>query len=74
MIQISKVLKKPESGMFFSFIVGLGVVVLMFHRPIQSRLQLSVPVSEIEGRIVKLDGKCFRYHAEDVRCEKYNGK
>lgn len=74
MIQISKVLNKPQSGMFFSFIVGLGVIVLLFHRPIRKRLQLSMPVSEIEGRVVKVDGKCFRYHAEDVPCEKYDTK
>jgi hypothetical protein len=74
MIQISKVLNRPESGKFFSFIIGLGVIVLLFHRPIQKRLQLSMAVSEIEGRVVKHDGKCFRYHAEDVPCEKYDGK
>jgi hypothetical protein len=74
MIQISKVLNRPESGKFFSFIIGLGIIVLLFHRPIQKRLQLSISVSEIEGRVVKQDGKCFRYHAEDVACEKYDGK
>jgi hypothetical protein len=74
MIQISKVLNRPASGMFFSFIVGLGVVVLLLHRPIQKRLQLSVPVSEVEGKVVKVNGKCFEYHAEDVHCEKYDGK
>ena len=70
MIQISKVLNRPESGKFFSFIIGLGVIVLLLHRPIQKRLQLSMSVSEI----VKQDGKCFKYHAEDVACEKYDGK
>jgi hypothetical protein len=74
MIQISKVLNRPASGMFFSFIVGLGVVVLLLHRPIEKHLQLSVPVSEIEGQTVKVDGKCFQYHAEDVQCEKYDAK
>lgn len=74
MIQISKVLNKPQSGMFFSFIIGLGVIILIFQKPIQKRLQLSMPVSDIEGQVVKVDGKCFQYHAEDVPCEKYAGK
>jgi len=74
MIQISKVLNRPASGMFFSFIVGLGIVVLLLHRPIHKQLELSVPLSEVEGKVVKVDGKCFEYHAEDVHCEKYDGK
>ena len=74
MIQITKVLKRRESAMFFSFIIGLGITILLFHRPIGKQLQLSVPVSEIEGQTVKVDGKCFRYHAEDVQCEKYDVK
>lgn len=74
MIQISKVLNRPESGMFFSFIVGLGLIVLILHRPIQTQLELSMAVSEVEGRVIKTDGKCFRYHAEDVPCEKSNPK
>jgi hypothetical protein len=74
MIQITKVLKRRESGMFFSFIIGLGITILLFHRPIGKQLQLSVPLSEIEGKTVKVDGQCFQYHAEDVRCEKYDVK
>ena len=30
---------------------------------------LSLPLSEIEGQVVKHGSKCFEYHAEDTQCE-----
>lgn len=58
-----------ETLPLLSFIVGMGIAVIMFHKPYQSRATLSLPVNEIEGKIVKVDGKCFKYHAEDAQCE-----
>ena len=42
---------------------------LMFHKPIPVVAALGAPVADIEGKIVKQDGKCYSYHAEDVPCE-----
>ena len=69
MIQISKLLRNPQSIKVLSFLVGFGLMVLVFHKPISSVLALGAPVADIEGQIVKQEGKCYAYHAEDVQCE-----
>ena len=63
-----------ETLPLLSFIVGLGVAILLFHKPFQSKAALSLPVHEIEGKVVKIDGKCFEYHAEDTQCEILSSK
>lgn len=52
-----------------SFIIGMGVAVTLFHKPFQFRNRLSMSVDEIHGQVVKVDGKCYRYIAEDTQCE-----
>lgn len=69
MIQISKLLRNPQSTKVLSFLIGFGLMVLMFHKPIPVVAALGAPVADIEGKIVKQDGKCYSYHAEDVPCE-----
>jgi hypothetical protein len=69
MLQIGKLLRNPQSIKVLSFLIGFGVVVLIFHKPISTVLSLGAPVADIEGRIVKQEGKCYAYHAEDVACE-----
>lgn len=54
---------------FFSFIVGLGLSVLLFHRNYQTVQTLAMPIRETLGRVVKADGKCWRYRVEDASCE-----
>uniref|UniRef100_A0A6C0JQD6 Uncharacterized protein n=1 Tax=viral metagenome TaxID=1070528 RepID=A0A6C0JQD6_9ZZZZ len=63
-----------ETLPLLSFIVGLGIAILLFHKPFQSKSTLSLPVHEIEGKVVKIDGKCFEYHAEDTQCEILSSK
>lgn len=63
-----------ETLPLLSFIVGLGVAILMFHKPYENRAILSLPVNEIEGRVISSDGKCFKYNAEDARCEILSSK
>jgi hypothetical protein len=63
-----------ETLPLLSFIVGLGVAILLFHKPFQSKSALSLPVHEIEGKVIKIDGKCFQYHAEDSQCEILSSK
>jgi hypothetical protein len=58
-----------ETIPLLSFIVGLGVAILLFHRPFQSKHVLALPLHEIEGKIVKVNNKCYKYHAEDAECE-----
>jgi hypothetical protein len=54
---------------FFSFIIGLGIAALLFHRNYAVLKTLALPLSEIENRVVKVNGKCYRYRVEDSNCE-----
>lgn len=54
---------------FFSFVIGLGIAVILFHRKYESVLTLAVPLKDATERIVRADGKCFRYRVEDASCE-----
>jgi hypothetical protein len=54
---------------FFSFIVGLGISVLLFHRNFVNIRTLAVPLKDATDKVVKSDGKCWRYRVEDASCE-----
>lgn len=54
---------------FFSFIVGLGISVLLFHRNYANVRTLAVPLKDTIDKVVKSDGKCWRYRVEDASCE-----
>ena len=68
MIDISKILRNKKSANFFSFIIGLGLAVLLFHKPFGFKQYLSLPVSEIEGKVIKVNDRCYSYRSEDVKC------
>jgi hypothetical protein len=57
-----------------SFIVGLGLAIMLFHKPFQSKATLSIPLHEVEGKVVKINKKCYQYHAEDAQCEILSSK
>ena len=54
---------------FFSFVIGLGISVLLFHRNYETIRRLALPLKDVTDRVVKVDGKCYRYRVEDARCE-----
>ena len=54
---------------FFSFIIGLGIAAILFHRNYSTVLTLGVPVKDAVDKVVKSDGKCYRYRVEDAPCE-----
>jgi hypothetical protein len=54
---------------FFSFIIGLGISVLLFHRTSDTRRVLGVPLEDVNTKTVKVDGKCYKYRVEDATCE-----
>jgi hypothetical protein len=67
-MNLAQILKKPEANYFFSFVVGLGLAVLMFHRP-QTEVEVSaIPPSEIRDMVTRVDGKCYRFRVEDASC------
>jgi hypothetical protein len=54
---------------FFSFIMGLGLAAILFHRTYGKKLALALPLNETVGKVVRSDGKCWRYRVEDATCE-----
>ena len=68
MIDISKIVHDKKAAAFFSFVIGLGIAVLLFHKPFGHQQALSMPVADIEGKPVKINGKCYSYTSEDAKC------
>lgn len=54
---------------FFSFLIGLGLFVLLFHRSYTSEKVPALPLKEMTDKVVRTDGKCYRYRVEDASCE-----
>ena len=54
---------------FFSFVIGLGISVLLFHRDYATYRVLGVPLDDVNSKTVKVDGKCYKYRVEDATCE-----
>jgi hypothetical protein len=57
-----------------SFIIGFGVSIMLFHKPFQFQKALTLPVDEIHGKSIQVDGKCYHYVAEDTQCEILSSK
>jgi hypothetical protein len=72
MIDFAKLLHDKKGVSFLSFLIGMGIVILFFHKPYDSKRFLSIPVSEIERRVVKHGDKCYTYVAEDCLCSSVN--
>ena len=57
MIDIGKGLR--NSAGFLSFLIGMGLMILIFHKPYDYKHVLGTSVSNIENKVVKHGGKCF---------------
>jgi len=66
---IDKLLKRKETVGFFAFLIGFGLVVMALHRPISSQRVLAMSPADFEDKVVKADGKCYKYRVEDASCE-----
>jgi hypothetical protein len=67
MIKLLEVFQKGAP--FFSFIIGLGISAILFHRNYVTVQTLAIPIKEVVDKVVKVDGKCYRYRVEDSNCE-----
>jgi hypothetical protein len=67
MIDITRAIQRASP--FFSFVIGLGISVLLFHRNYDSYRVLAVPLEDVNTKTVKVDGKCYKYRVEDATCE-----
>lgn len=68
-IQITKIIRNTNSSKLLSFLVGMGIIVLLFHKPLELQKTLALSVADIEGRVVSNGNKCYSYVAEDCACE-----
>ena len=66
---IDALLNNPRSEPFFSFLIGIGFAIMLFHRPVLSEKVLALDISQIENNVVRSDGKCYKYRVEDATCE-----
>ena len=67
MVKLTDVINRASP--FFSFIIGLGIATILFHRKYESIRTLALPLKETVDKVVKVDGKCYRYRVEDSSCE-----
>ena len=67
MLDLTRALQRGAP--FFSFVIGLGVSILIFHRDYAIMKIPALPLQEIVDKVVKTDGKCYRYRVEDASCE-----
>jgi hypothetical protein len=67
MIKLLEVFQKGAP--FFSFIIGLGISAILFHRNYVTVQTLAIPLKDAVDKVVKVDGKCYRYRVEDSNCE-----
>jgi hypothetical protein len=67
MLDFTKAIQRASP--FFSFVIGLGISVLLFHRNYESQRVLGIPLDDVTTKTVKVDGKCYKYRVEDATCE-----
>lgn len=63
---IREILQKPEANAFFSFVIGLGLACLLFHRDRKSYIIPAVNVKDIPKIVTKIDKKCYRFRVTDA--------
>lgn len=67
MIRLTETLERASP--FFSFIIGLGIAAILFHRSFTTIRTLGISLKDATEKVVKADGKCYRYRVEDANCE-----
>lgn len=67
MVKLVEVVERASP--FFSFIIGLGIAAILFHRQFETIQTLGVSLQDATEKIIKADGKCYRYRVEDANCE-----
>jgi hypothetical protein len=65
---------RDDTAPLLSFIIGLGVAVLMFHKDIYSKSTLKIPIEKLDGHVTKFDDRCYTYRALDTKCKIYSNK
>lgn len=63
---IKEILERREANLLFSFVIGLGLAVLLFHRSRKEYIVSAVDVDTLHNTIANKDGKCYRYRVVDA--------
>jgi hypothetical protein len=66
---MEKILRNKNSHNMFAFLIGFGIIVMLFHRPVPTKTTLAMNPAELEGKEVRYDGKCYIYRVEDSKCD-----
>lgn len=66
--KVVEVIRNPQANIVFSFVVGLGLAVLLFHRPQKTRNVSAVSPAELKDALTRVDGACYRFKIEDASC------
>ncbi len=65
-------IKSPKFGYLFSFVIGVGIVIILAGGDCKGDECVKLkapPVSEINGSIYKLNGKCYKFSEETIECK-----
>ncbi|NCA20982.1 MAG: hypothetical protein EBS86_07590 [Crocinitomicaceae bacterium] len=65
---LHKIFKNPEAILFFSFIIGFGLAILIFRHPQKEVTMSALSIDEIRQKVVQVDGKCYRLRIQDASC------
>ena len=66
---ILQIFRSEKAGPVLSFIIGLGLAVMFFHKPFEYKYKLESSVSDYTDKPVKFGNKCYVYTAEDTQCD-----
>jgi hypothetical protein len=73
-MNLTNLVRNSEASPFFSFLIGIGFAIMMFHRPVEERHTLALSPSELEGKTIRADGACYLYRVEDASCDFVDSK
>lgn len=63
---IKEIIERRDTSLLFSFVIGLGLAVLLFHRSRKEYIVSAVDVDTLHNTIANKDGKCYRYRVVDA--------
>jgi hypothetical protein len=65
---LRELLRRRESQIFISFVLGVGIAILMFHRPHYEVDISALSPAEIKDKVFNIDGKCYKFRVMDASC------
>jgi hypothetical protein len=63
---IRELLQRSESRILLSFVVGVGISVLLFHRARKEYVVSAIDIAQLSQAINRIDNKCYRFRITDA--------